>query len=118
MSRLLHLIKIEYAPASAVAGMTLVTSHSCRLPVNVNFTEINIPGLVDAKMDSNLESNECVYTTALSFRTCDKTPADIRHQVFRVTAIDGNRLLIGTFQRPYPVVKEHDPYPVADALHY
>lgn len=111
MTRPVHVIKIERAPASAVVGMTQVTSGSCNLPQNVNFTEINIQGLVDAKMDDNIENKERIYTTTITFRTCDKTPADSRHQVFRLTTVDGNRLLVGTSSRPYPIVREHNPYP-------
>lgn len=111
MIRTVHIIKVESIPVSSLAGMVTLADYTCRLPSNVNFTDINIQDQADAKTDDTIENKERVYTTTFSFRTCDKTPSDRRHLAFRLTTIDGSQMLVGTSSRPYAIVKEHNPYP-------
>ena len=91
--------------------MKMLSLHSCSVPSSVEFAEINTVGLVDVKMDDSIENKEKVYTSVVSFQTPNKTPAGVSRLAFRLTTIDGNRFLLGTSERPYPIIKESNPFP-------
>lgn len=111
MTKLAHVIKLESVPVENLSGLKPLSLHSCSVPSSVKFTEINIIDLVDVKMDDAIENKEKVYTSVVSFQTPDKIPSSGGHLAFRLTTIDGNRFLLGTSQRPYPIIKESNPFP-------
>ena len=58
-----------------------------------------------------MENNEEIRNTVLEFKTCHYGDAVPRRQVFRLTSADGTLFLLGTHERPYPVIKQSLPYP-------
>lgn len=111
MTTLHHIKKIEICEASALTNIILSGDNSCRIDQSVNFTEINIVGLADANVESAQENNQVLYTTTVSYKTKDKTLDGKRKVAFLLTSINGNRYLVGTHMRPYPVMKESNPFP-------
>lgn len=110
MTKLVHILKIESAPSGFLSAMSVVDGESCIIPA-VHFTEIEIHDVVGVKISDEYENNQKIYTTTATFRTARKTPVAMRRQVFRLTSMDGKRFLLGTSDRPYPVVKEENPFP-------
>ena len=45
------------------------------------------------------------------YKVKSKNPQMWRRKAFRMTAIDGKKYLVGTGARPFPVIKESNPYP-------
>ena len=35
----------------------------------------------------------------------------VRQAAFRLTSVDGKRYMIGTDSRPYPIIRERNPFP-------
>lgn len=112
MTKLVHINKIEFIRSSELSGLIRVTNSSCRIPSDVNFTEINeIVNLVGVKMEDESQKGETVYTTTVTFQTKRKDVVRWKRIAFRLTSIDGNQFLVGTGSRPYPVVKENNTFP-------
>lgn len=111
MSKLVHINKVEYARVAEVLSLRLINKHSCVLKNVVNFKEIPIEGLVSVKIEDVVQNNEIIYTSTATFRTCDKSPWNDRKLVFRLTSVNGNVFILGNRSRPYPIIKEINPYP-------
>lgn len=103
--------KIEIAPAISLSGLQIVSPVSYRFLSEPEFTEINIKNQADVKVEDVVENNTRVFTTTLSFTSCDKTPLPKRRMTYRLTAVDGTQYLIGTNSRPYPISTESNPFP-------
>ena len=111
MSVLVQIRSVAYTSAANLDGMAIVNNLFCIIPPGVVFTTINIEGLADLNIEDTIEENQRVYNTSLSFRTCDKQPADIRRSVFLVESVRGRRYLVGSASRPYPIYKETNHFP-------
>ncbi|MGX8697961.1 MAG: hypothetical protein ACSW8D_16395, partial [Prevotella sp.] len=66
---------------------------------------------VGVTIEDSYENNQKVYTTTATFNTCDKQPMTVRQAAFRLTSVDGKRYMIGTDSRPYPIIRERNPFP-------
>ena len=111
MSQLVHVRKIEIADACSLGNIQVLNETSCRFKTNPVFSEISVKELVGVTIEDNYENNQRVYTTTATFNTCDKKPMTVRQAAFRLTSLDGKRYMIGTDSRPYPVIKEKNPFP-------
>lgn len=110
MTNLVHILKIESVSSASLDSMLIIGKNKCRIPA-VTFSKIEILDMVGVKITDAYENNQRIYTTTATFKTCDKTPSDLRGMAFRLTSKTGEQFLIGTSSRPYPVVKEENPYP-------
>lgn len=99
------------ALSESLSYLKIVSDISCRFTHNVSFEEICINEVVGVTIEDSYENNQKVYTTTAIFQTCDKLPITKRHLSFRLTGIDGKRYMIGTNSRPFPIIKENNPYP-------
>lgn len=114
MIRLVHVNKIEKIAAVDLGNVTKTSDSSCKLLPNVNFASINnIYGLIAVKMENAVENGNQVYTTTVTYNTSDKKPGGRQRLAFRLTSVHGTQFLVGTNERPYPVVKESNPFPAA-----
>ena len=111
MSKLVHVRKIEIADAYSLGSIQVLSETTCRFKSQPVFSEISIKELVGVSIEDSYENNQKVYTTTATFKTCDKKPLTIRQAAFRLTSIDGQRYMIGTDSRPYPIIKEKNPFP-------
>lgn len=111
MSKLVHVRKIEIADACSLGSIQVFNETTCRFKSDPVFSEISIKELVGVTVEDSYENNQKVYTTTATFNTCDKTPMTVRQAAFRLTSMDGKRYMIGTDSRPYPIIKERNPFP-------
>ena len=111
MQNLSHVIKVERADISQLNPVTILSGDTCSLPPNVNFTDLHIKEQAAVNVESAVENNEELYNTTLEFKTCHYQQAVPRRQVFRLTSADGTQYLLGTHERPYPVIKQVLPFP-------
>ena len=110
MRNLVHILKIECVSSASLTGMLIIDKNKCRIPT-VTFSKIDILDMVGVKITDAYENNQRTYTTTATFKTCAKTPLDLRGMAFRLTSKTGEKFMTGTGSRPYPVVKEDNPYP-------
>ena len=99
------------ASAESITAIRVITGTTCRFTNDVLFTEISIHGVVGVIVEDSYENNQKVFTTTATFQTCDKLPQTERRMAFRMTGIDEKRYMIGTDSRPFPIIKERNPYP-------
>ncbi len=111
MFKPVHISLIEMTDAENLSAMILLSDSSCKLQENVNFTVINIDGLAEVNIEEDYQNNQKTYKTTLQFNSCSKKPLSMRQKAFRLTALDGRRYLIGTSERPFPIIKEKNPFP-------
>lgn len=99
------------AGVSNLTAMRVISDTSCRFSGTVTFTEICINELVEVTIEDELEKNQKVFTTTAVFRTADKQPLTERRLAFRLTGVDGKKYMIGWNGRPFPIIKEKNPFP-------
>lgn len=112
MNSLIHIKEVAYCPCSELSGMKFLGSSICKIPQNVNFTKINnLVGLAAVKMEDEVKNRQRIYSITLTFQVACKRVVPLKHQSFLLTTVSGERLLVGTDARPYPIIKESNPYP-------
>ena len=111
MSNLVHIRSVAYIPAEALADLVVANQLFVRLPTDLSLNKINIEGLAGMTIEDQVENNQRFYTTTLTFRACEKKPADIRRSAFIVESVVGKRYLIGSDVRPWPIYKEVNRFP-------
>lgn len=111
MSKLVHVNKIEMIRCEDLISLKIISDTSCRFQNNPFFVNLNIHDLVGISIEDSLENNQKVYNTVATFQCCCKQPLTDRRLAFRLTSIDGKRYLIGTNNRPYPIIKEKNTFP-------
>ena len=111
MQNLSHIIKVERADIDQLNPITILSDDTCSVSQNVNFTDLHIKEQAAVNVESSVENNEEIYNTTLEFKTCHYEPSVPRRQVFRLTSADGTLYLLGTHERPYPVIKQVLPFP-------
>lgn len=111
MSKLVHVNRIEMVSVDSLASMRIVSDTSCRVPVGITFTEICINELVGVTIDDDIENNQKIFTTTAVFATSNKKPLTDRRLAFRLTSVDGKKYMIGTYGRPFPIIKERNQFP-------
>ena len=76
------------------------------IPVNITgtATEIDVIGEANCETDSEPDNNSQLEKVDLKFNTLDIIPAD-SPIAFIVETVSGNNYVIGTKERPYPIVK-------------
>lgn len=111
MQDIIHIIKAESAPCSSLQSLTELPDHCCRLPQNVNFTDINIVELADLKVEAEPENGTIVRAATLSFQVRSDASVPERRAAFRLTGADGRRFILGSYARPYPIIKSSTPFP-------
>lgn len=115
-------MNINYLPGIAAAGYCKsanlqpdvldVIDESEKMKVYGSFTDIPITGNGSMTVKSKDVKGATIYTVTVAFQICadDDTAKGICKQLeknihaFIFTNINGNKLLVGTHEKPYPVV--------------
>ena len=111
MFNLVHINKIEFVRVEELLPLVLLDDVSCRFKREPFFFELDLWELVGVTIEDSYENNQKIYTTTAVFSTRCKEPLTDNRLAFRVTSVSGMQYLIGTNERPYPVIKEKNPYP-------
>lgn len=111
MFKLVHVKKIEYTNCSDLSEMYILPNDKCRLSPSAVFKEIANFDLVSCTIDDTVDNNSKTYTVNVSFKSSDKELSLGRKLAFRLTQLNGQQFLVGTKYRPYPIIKESNPFP-------
>ena len=111
MSNFIHVKKIEMVRVEELSPLKIISKTSCMLSREVNFEDIDIQELVGVSIEDSYENNQKVYTTTATFSSKRKKPFVVRGVAFRLTSVNGDRFMIGTKERPFPIIKEKNPFP-------
>lgn len=108
MQRLPGIINIYYVLASSL--MASITQKALAdAPVGVFADTFLIPHIGDAvcEMETQFDNNDTLEKVRLSFSTTSQLPAH-EHLAFVIQTVDGKQYLIGTADKPFPVIKVDD----------
>ncbi|MCH3994133.1 MAG: hypothetical protein LKE54_03610 [Prevotella sp.] len=111
MSKLIHIVKIEETKAQNLIDVEILGEHLCHFKTIVNFTEINKFGLAEVTEEDSRENNQRIWTTTIKYNTKNKKSSSERRMAYRLTTIDGTQFLVGTYDRPYTITKNSNPFP-------
>ena len=106
---------VERTPARNLVGIVRVDMTSVILPAAIEWQPIDIKPHAQLVITDKQEDKNTVWSAKLTFKTCE-TIADRGYYGYRCRLKNGQYRLIGTVERPYPVlsVSESMPEKVTD----
>lgn|SRR5574344_261697 len=113
MLKLKNIIKVEYVDVIKLSSVVIVSDKDVIVPADIIFNEIDIKKPCSCEISDAVESKTRLYTTKLVFQTCDDNIPKNGFVAYKVTTANKISYLIGTYDRPYPVVNSVDPFPSA-----
>lgn len=94
---------VERTPATILQEMTRISKTEVRIPSGVSWETLKIKPHAQLTLSNKKEDGNTVWTAKLVFKTCEEF-SSIERYAFRCRLSDGRYCLIGTNERPYPVV--------------
>ena len=101
---------VERTPARNLMGMARVDMTSAILPAAIEWQPIDIKPHAQLVITDKQEDKNTVWSAKLTFKTCE-TIADRGHYAYRCRLKNGQYRLIGTGERPYPVLSVSESMP-------
>ena len=92
-------------------GFMLIDSGVVSLSRGIEWEPIPIKVPASLSITDKIEDRERIYTASLKFLTCEGHLEDNLHYAYRVTIQDGSQMLIGSDQRPYPIINLNENHP-------
>lgn len=107
--------KVERTRVTNLTGMVRLTMSTVSLPASIEWESLEIKPHAQLVITDKQQNKNTVWTAKLSFKTCQQMPDRDRY-AYLCHLSDGQRRLIGSDERPYPVmsVQENMPENVAD----
>lgn len=115
MKQIKIITAIDRIPVTDLEGMTRISKTGIRLPSGLNWQPLQVKRYAQLTISDKVEDKNVVWTAKLQFKTCDMPDAHGRW-AYRCRLTDGRYRLIGSYERPYPVVtvQENMPENVTD----
>lgn len=111
MPYLKNIIKIEIAEADALGNVTYPAPNLCVVPQNVEFRQIQVKNPSSCEITDKVESKVRIFTTKLTFKTCEQLMDNGSPLAYKLTAADGICYLMGSDHRPFPVLTRSENMP-------
>lgn len=101
MNAIKNVIAVDRKPCSEISGLTRNPNGTISVPeIEWENLEIQVPAKLS--VINKVESKNMVWQVQLVFRTCENLDVN-GHWAYRITLANGEKLLIGGHERPYPV---------------
>lgn len=110
MKVLKNVIAVSAVQSYDLEGVERKSPGVVSVPAGVPWEEIKIQVPAKLSIINKVEDKNTVWTTTLTFRTCEDR-FDRKHPCYMVTLANGQRLLIGSQERPWPVTVTSDTMP-------
>ena len=110
MKRIRIVTAVDRTSVTNLRGMTRVSKTEVRLPSDISWQPLEIKPHAQLSISDKVEDKNTVWTAKLVLKTCQELE-DRSHWAFRCRLSDGQYLLLGTDERPYPVIS------VQESLH-
>lgn len=111
MAYIKNIIKIEVTEAENLKSVVFPARHLCILPQDVEFRQIHCKNPSSCEISDKVESKVRIFTSKLTFKSCEQIDCDGLPLAYRVTTADGCRYLIGRDHRPFPVLTRSELMP-------
>lgn len=96
---------IAYADSNQILGAIVCPDEHVRLSQDIKWQEICVKSHPSLVSESKIEDNNMVVSTTIKLYTADDLPKYPKKLDFKVTLIDGTKLLVGFKGRPYTTVE-------------
>lgn len=96
---------IAYTDSNQVLGAIIYPDGHVRLTQDIKWQEICVKSHPSLVSESKIEDNNVVVSTTIKLYTADDLPQYPKQLDFKVTLIDGTKLLVGSKGRPYTTVE-------------
>lgn len=107
-----NVIAIDRVPVSSLLGYKRIGINSAKCDVATPWQPLLIKVPARLTISDKIEGGVRIYTAQAVFKLlCDDDPATWARQAFRCRTADGQSILIGTVERPYPIVNTNNPRP-------
>ena len=101
---------VERTPVRNLQGMARIDKTSVILPASIEWQPVEIKPHAQLAITDKQEDKNTVWTAKLTFKTCE-TMADRDHYAYRCYLKNGQSRLIGTGDRPFPVLSVAESMP-------
>lgn len=108
MQRLPGILKMMYVLADSLTA-SITQRALANVPIGIFADTFLVPHIGDAicELESQFDNNDTLEKVQLTFSTTAQLPTR-QHLAFVILTVDGKQYLIGTAERPYPVIKRQD----------
>lgn len=96
---------IAYVDSNQILDAIICPDDNVRLPQDIKWQEICVKSHPSLVSESKIEDNNMVVSTTIKLYTADDLPQYPKQLDFKVTLIDGTKLLVGSKGRPYTTVE-------------
>ncbi|MBQ8097210.1 MAG: hypothetical protein IJ243_09045 [Prevotella sp.] len=101
-----NIVQIEYCQLSRLKGMQVMGgSVAVAMPVEADFSQVKLRAVGGCESVASPDGSGISVETVLRFSSLHELPVGLRHVAFRLTESSGRRWLIGSTERPLPVVR-------------
>lgn len=101
---------VERTPVTSLPGMTRVSKCEVSLPAGIQWEPLKIKPHAVLTVTDRVEDKATIWTAKLVFKTCEQWVERDRY-AYRCRLSNGQYRLIGTDERPYPVVSVQENMP-------
>ena len=114
MKHLLSNIKsVEVIDAADLRDAVIVQNRGIILQSSPVAQKISQNGLASCEISDKNENNTKVFSIKLQFHCCCRLDVGYHEYCFRITTVTGSQFLMGTADRPYPVITNDETFPSA-----
>ena len=93
------------ADASSI-NLAFIRKGTCKLSATVNWEDLCTVGLSSLEFSDKVENKVRIYTTKLTCHLREECQVGNRKLIFLATTVQGKEFLVGTSNRPYPIVTQ------------
>ena len=102
--------KVERTPVANLQGMVRISKTEVRLPLAIDWQLIETRPHAQLVISDKVEDKNRVWTAKLVFKTCEELD-DLNRWAYLCHLSNGQKRLIGAFDRPYPVTTIQESMP-------
>ena len=95
MAYIKNIIKIEMTEAENLKSVVFPIDQRCIVPSTANFRSIQCKVPSSCEISDKVESKVRIFTSKLTFKSCEQIDPNYRPLAFRITTADGIRYLMG-----------------------
>ena len=114
MKHLLSNIKtVEVFDASELRESVIVRDRGIILRYVLAPQKISLNGLASCEISDKIQNNQKIFSINLQMHCCSRLDDGGHHLCFRLTTVSGSQFIMGTVDRPYPVISNNEFMPSA-----
>ena len=111
MAYIKNILKVEVTEASNLKDVTFPARNLCIIPSDTEFRQISAKSPSSCEITDKVESKVRIFTSKLTFKSCEQIDDDGSPLAYRVTTADGISYLIGRDHQPFPVLTRTENMP-------